>query len=230
MTMPNSFPGPDPEEFERHSEDVERFDTIFDTLDILALVDELHIYRQGALELDEHTRNQLVRMRKHFGEAVLPQATYLRPLVFDEEVSVAPYDEMVWAPLPQVEDHADIGDEALTSSRKSLEDVERVVLRFPQLAGQSFGLSDDELPRETNDVLVEVQYAGDIRYRYLINSRGITPYADAESLDFDDAEMDREGVAPNVFRVNTDFWHVPPLTSAKLRLMLAGCTPLPLSA
>lgn len=226
MTMPNAYPGPDPEDFERHPEDVERFDSIYDTLDVLSLVDELHIYRQGGIEMDEHTRDKL-RQMKHFGDAIINQATYLRPLVFNEEVSPAPYDEMVWAPLPKVEG---IEDEVMVGTRHALEGVERVVMRFPQLAGEAFNLSEEELPREVNDVLIEVQRADGNTFRYVINSRGITPYTDAESLEYDDSEMDREGVAPNVFHVNTDFWHIPPMTSTDLRQMIAGCTLLPRSA
>jgi hypothetical protein len=71
---------------------------------------------------------------------------------------------------------------------EAAKDIKCFYLRFTDLPAWAHGINDESDIR-ANDILLELEATNGNTYRYLINNRGITPYADAESLRYDDGEI-----------------------------------------
>lgn len=116
------------------------------------------------------------------------------------------YDEMQWQPRPGTD----------TASR-----IDRILVRFPLIDDPEYGqYAGENGTVSINDVLIQIG-----EHRYLLNDQGVVPYADGESLKFDDREIvdanRHPSDRPNAYRIEGEYaWQAPHLTAVELHKML----------
>ena len=173
----------------------------------------LHNYHEHGGESDATAKQRISLLASELAPNPLPPVEQKLFIWKDSDVRVLvghTYDEMEWRPKD--------GTNASVW-------VKSIFVRYPRLEGEQFANHVDETGALVpNDILIQVN-----EDRYLLNDRGLTPYVDGESLDFDKEELAKPrhpaGEKPNVLKVVGDHnWSVAPLSAVDLqKLLLEEC-------
>lgn len=198
MSMPNEFPG-------NHDpfEDLPNGHEFDGEFELVKLINDMHQDLEAGMQFDEgisETRQARdVAIQLGIGRYVTGEG--------DTTATPADFKMMVFEPREDSE---------------SARDIKCFFLRFTDLPAWTHGI-DDETDIRANDILLELEATTGNNYRYLINSQGITPYADAESLQYDDSELAERAVKrPNIFSVTENYWFTPPMSTQQFRAILSS--------